>query len=363
MKIKEVEKEVGITSKNIRFYEEEGLFQISRNKENQYRDFKEADIIRLKEIKLFRGLGVSLEDIRHYYDDQWTLRNVMEHRLKELDEQQSNVEQMKQLCEQLKGSDSPLIPYVVNLFDGYLKEDHTKKQYAGSSISKWGKNRSRNRSILLCICLFPFVFMFVSGGISLITSIPNMSIQTGLTIHYTPWGLFIGTILTIIAVAYITVISFSEEYYEFCERGFYYIDQEHRKFSIKLLKAIYSGNLQSYAHYVDYQDIRRFKPIIRTLGRVPVNGDNIYETDFVIFTNQDEVININSGVLGVSNEKVLLIAEILKEKSASMYDPYHILKGLTLPEDKYYAFIDRQYRKAKKERLEKKAKKQSISEM
>ena len=57
MKIKHVEELVGISSKNIRFYEEQGLLTPSRA-ENNYREYHEADIIRLKQIKFLRKLGV-----------------------------------------------------------------------------------------------------------------------------------------------------------------------------------------------------------------------------------------------------------------------------------------------------------------
>ncbi len=44
MKIKEVEQMVGITKKNIRFYEEQGLLSPKRDKENGYREYDEADV-------------------------------------------------------------------------------------------------------------------------------------------------------------------------------------------------------------------------------------------------------------------------------------------------------------------------------
>ena len=53
MKIKQVEELVGITKKNIRFYEEQGLLQIERA-ENGYREYHQKDVIRLQEIKLLR---------------------------------------------------------------------------------------------------------------------------------------------------------------------------------------------------------------------------------------------------------------------------------------------------------------------
>ena len=64
MKINEVEALVGITRKNIRFYEAEGLLTPRRNSENGYRDYGDADIDALQQIKLLRKLGVPLEDIR-----------------------------------------------------------------------------------------------------------------------------------------------------------------------------------------------------------------------------------------------------------------------------------------------------------
>ena len=58
MRINEVEALVGITKKNIRFYEAEGLLTPRRNSENGYRDYGDADVAVLRRIKLLRKLGV-----------------------------------------------------------------------------------------------------------------------------------------------------------------------------------------------------------------------------------------------------------------------------------------------------------------
>lgn len=63
MKIKQVEELVGITRKNIRFYEEQGLLNVERA-ENGYREYHRADIARLQEIKLFRKMDISIEEMR-----------------------------------------------------------------------------------------------------------------------------------------------------------------------------------------------------------------------------------------------------------------------------------------------------------
>ena len=47
MKIKDVEKQVGISKANIRFYEEEGLIHPARNQENNYREYSETDVEQL----------------------------------------------------------------------------------------------------------------------------------------------------------------------------------------------------------------------------------------------------------------------------------------------------------------------------
>ena len=53
MKINEVEQLVGVTKRNIRFYEKEGLLSPGRT-DNGYRDYGDADVEALRKIKLLR---------------------------------------------------------------------------------------------------------------------------------------------------------------------------------------------------------------------------------------------------------------------------------------------------------------------
>ena len=69
MKIKQVEELVGITKKNIRFYEEQGLLQIERA-ENGYREYHQKDVIRLQEIKLLRKIDISIEEMRALFEQK-----------------------------------------------------------------------------------------------------------------------------------------------------------------------------------------------------------------------------------------------------------------------------------------------------
>ena len=69
MLIREVEERCGISKKNIRFYEQQGLLQPKRNASN-YREYEEADLIVLKKIILLRKLDFSLEEIHQILQDE-----------------------------------------------------------------------------------------------------------------------------------------------------------------------------------------------------------------------------------------------------------------------------------------------------
>lgn len=98
MKINEVESLVGITRKNIRFYESEGLLTPRRNSENGYRDYGDAEVWTLLQIKLLRKLGVSLEEIRRMQSGAHTVGDGMRRHLVSLERDRDNLEQAIRLC-------------------------------------------------------------------------------------------------------------------------------------------------------------------------------------------------------------------------------------------------------------------------
>lgn len=98
MKINEVEALVGITRKNIRFYEAEGLLAPRRNSENGYRDYGEAEVSVLLQIKLLRKLGVPLEEIRRMQNGVHTVGDGMRRHLVTLERDRDNLEQAIRLC-------------------------------------------------------------------------------------------------------------------------------------------------------------------------------------------------------------------------------------------------------------------------
>lgn len=96
MKIKQVEELVGITSKNIRFYESQGLL-IPERAENGYREYRQKNIDTLKKIKLLRKLGVSVDEIKSVLDESISLKECLEHHIDILEKERENLANMQQL--------------------------------------------------------------------------------------------------------------------------------------------------------------------------------------------------------------------------------------------------------------------------
>lgn len=77
MRIKEVEKATGLTAKAIRMYESKGLLTVARESENDYRDYSEEDVKRLKTIAVLRRLDISVKEIKEWTDGQTQLKDLI----------------------------------------------------------------------------------------------------------------------------------------------------------------------------------------------------------------------------------------------------------------------------------------------
>lgn len=108
MKINEVEALVGVTKKNIRFYEEKGLLSPRRNSENGYRDYGEDEVKELRRIKLLRKLGVPIEEIRRMQTGSQTVGDGMRRHLITLERERQNLNQAVRLCALLREREEPL---------------------------------------------------------------------------------------------------------------------------------------------------------------------------------------------------------------------------------------------------------------
>ena len=100
MKIKQVEELVGITSKNIRFYEDQGLLN-PRRTENGYRDYGMEEVETLKKIKLFRKLGTPVEEIHKLFLKEISAKDCLERQEEALEREQKNIEKMRALTKDM----------------------------------------------------------------------------------------------------------------------------------------------------------------------------------------------------------------------------------------------------------------------
>ena len=98
MRIKEVEELVGITKKNIRFYEKEGLLNPGRELENSYRDYTEDDIRRLQIIKLLRKMDMPISSISDVLEHRISLHEALHLHALLLEEQRRGIANAQRIC-------------------------------------------------------------------------------------------------------------------------------------------------------------------------------------------------------------------------------------------------------------------------
>lgn len=101
MNINELERLTGITKQNIRFYEKKGLLHPARNSGNNYREYTQDDLTRLKTIKLLRRLDLPLEDIRKILHEEAPLNEALAQHLKTLQEKQQELGACINVCKEL----------------------------------------------------------------------------------------------------------------------------------------------------------------------------------------------------------------------------------------------------------------------
>ena len=108
MRIKEVEELVGITKKNIRFYEKEGLLTPGRELENSYRDYTDEDVKRLRVIKLLRKLDMPISAISDVLENRQSLPEALHLHSLLLEEQRCGIVNAQRVCRLISESGEDL---------------------------------------------------------------------------------------------------------------------------------------------------------------------------------------------------------------------------------------------------------------
>jgi len=105
VKINDVEKITGLTAKAIRLYESKGLISISRD-ENGYRNYSDTDVENLKEIKLFRSVGISISDIKLYLFGVLNINELIDKRKAEILKESGKNSEKYRICQEILDNDS-----------------------------------------------------------------------------------------------------------------------------------------------------------------------------------------------------------------------------------------------------------------
>ena len=162
MKIYQVEELVGITKKNIRFYEEQGLLNPKRNPENDYREYSLEDVRVLEKIKLLRKLSIPIEEIRLLQKGQLTFAQAMSSQIGRIEKEQKSAEVMKELCARLQNETLDLKSLDASK---YLTE-MTRMEQDGTKfvdIEKQDINRKKKTGAIAGAAIFCVIMLMVLG--------------------------------------------------------------------------------------------------------------------------------------------------------------------------------------------------------
>lgn len=165
MKINEMEALVGITKKNIRFYEEEGLLCPQRNSENGYRNYGDAEVEVLRRIKLLRKLGLPIDEIRSLQSGRLTVADAMRRHQVTLEREEHNLRQAQLLCSRLE-QDAPSLDALDAA--GLLAEMEQMEQEGTTFMNKQKHDTKRRRyiapvaiSVIMALLMAGLIWLFL----------------------------------------------------------------------------------------------------------------------------------------------------------------------------------------------------------
>lgn len=98
MRLNEVIKQVDLSKRAIKFYEEKGLLKTKRDS-NGYRNYTDKDISLLKEISSYRKMGIGLSDIKEILNDKSVLKQILIEKKKEITILQNELEALEKFIE------------------------------------------------------------------------------------------------------------------------------------------------------------------------------------------------------------------------------------------------------------------------
>ena len=195
MKINQVEQAIGITKKNIRFYEDEGLLKPTRVA-NGYRDYSSEDLETLRQIKLLRKLDIPIEEIRRLQDGRQTLEDCLHRHLIVLKRRRSNLDAMESFCHKLLEEGGTLKTLDVER----LLLEMEQQEEGGIrfvNIQRGDKRKQKKTAIMAAVSIILVLLLNVIFPIWLKIRIPEMPVPLMVILIILPIIFIAGTLLAL----------------------------------------------------------------------------------------------------------------------------------------------------------------------
>ncbi|HJV47085.1 MAG TPA: MerR family transcriptional regulator [Bacillota bacterium] len=130
MKIKELAEKTGLTAYTIRFYEKEGLLDNRhfQREENNYRNYSDEAIKRLKLIKKFQGVGCSLSELKEILQDRDENTRTNQQVIEWINQKISEIERKRDEYEQILDTLNWMLEYRISLMNDPEQADSLLKQ-------------------------------------------------------------------------------------------------------------------------------------------------------------------------------------------------------------------------------------------
>ena len=162
MKINQAAELAGITSKNIRFYEDQGLIAPARDAGNGYRDYSMEDVEQLYRIKLLRMLGISCENIRRLQSGELDFDKCMDDHIAELEKTGSNIGHMKTMCKVLRDEADSLSEVKASVYLERMEElEKGGAKFVNARMTDMRKRKTG--AIISAIVMIAFVILVIGA--------------------------------------------------------------------------------------------------------------------------------------------------------------------------------------------------------
>lgn len=153
MKINEIEKLLGLSKANIRYYENEGLINPSRT-ENGYRNYNEVDVALLKKIIIYRKLGISISEIKAVLTNQKSLSGAIADSVKNMSGDIERLNASIEICEEIESRNIDNNDFDIDYFWNEIKNHESN----GNEFIDIGnidiapfKNRGAMKTAIICL--------------------------------------------------------------------------------------------------------------------------------------------------------------------------------------------------------------------